>query len=127
MCINKLIKYKDATVLQETIHSELIPIKMSSAIVTLDQLTPGWTLADTDEHAMEQPRRFVSKVTFDTPFSYVPLVQIGITGFDMDHRDSARLSVRADAITASDFDIVVQTWQNSRIYQVEISWLALGS
>ena len=54
------------------------------------------------------------------------MVQVAIAGFDIDQRDSARLSVRASAITATGFEIIVQTWQNSRVYKVEISWLAVG-
>lgn len=108
-------------------YTGLIPIKMCSAVVTFDQFTPGWTLADIDEHAAGQPRCFVTKVSFDSPFSYIPLVHIAISGFDMDQRDSARLSVHAEAISAMDFDIVVQTWQYSRVYKVDVSWLALGT
>ena len=105
---------------------ESIPMKMSSAIVELGQFTPGWTLVDSDETSAQQPRRFVSKVAFEAPFCFIPVVHVGIAGFDVDHRASARLSVYAAAISANGFDIVVQTWQNSCIYKVEISWLALG-
>jgi hypothetical protein len=104
-----------------------MPIKMSSSIVTYNQFTPGWTLAELDEHAMEQARRFVTRISFDSAFSYVPLVHVGVTGFDVDHSDSARLSVRAEAIDEAGFDVVILTWQHSRIYQVDISWLALGN
>ena len=118
---------KDATVLEEATYTGLIPIKMSSAIVSFDQFTPGWTLAESDDEVTDQPRRFISKVNFDTPFAGLPLVHIGIAGFDMDQRDSARLSVRADNISTTGFQITLQTWQNSRVYEVEVSWLALGS
>lgn len=118
---------KDIAVLEEAMHTDLLPIRMSSSIMTFDQTTPGWTLAEIDEQAMEQPRRFISKVNFDSPFSYTPLVHISVTGFDMDNRDSARLSVHAEAITPTGFVIALQTWQYSRVYKVEISWLALGT
>jgi hypothetical protein len=114
-------------VFEQSIPAGLMPIKMNSSIVSFDQYTPAWTLADIDEHAMEQTRRFVSRITFDSPFNYVPLVHVGITGFDVDHNDSARLNIHAESIDETGFDIVVQTWQYSRIYQVEISWLALGN
>lgn len=113
--------------IEESIPTALLPIKMSSSIVKFEQSTPGWNLADIDEYAMEKPRRFVSKVTFDSPFSYVPLIHISISGFDMDQRDSARLNVCAEAINTTGFDIVVETWLTSRVYKVEVSWLALGT
>lgn len=112
---------------QESAQSALLPVKMSAAIVAFDQFTPGWTLAETADCTTETPRRFVSTISFESPFSVTPLVHVAIAGFDVDHRDSARLSLCAESISMTGFDIVVQTWQHSRVYKVEVSWLALGS
>ena len=112
--------------IKESMNTVPLPMKMSSAIVSLGQHSPGWTLANIDEKSARQSRRFVSKVVFESPFCYIPVVHVGIAGFDIDHRDSARVSVSAAAISANGFNIVLQTWQNSCIYKVEVSWLALG-
>jgi hypothetical protein len=97
---------------------------MCSAIVEFDQFTPDWTLAQ--ESVPEEPRTFVSNVMFDMPFSNTPIVHVGLSGFDMDQRDSARISVGAEAITSTGFDMRIKTWQNTRVYKVEVSWIALG-
>jgi hypothetical protein len=96
-------------VFEQSMPAGLMPIKMNSSSVSFGQSTPAWTLADTEEHAPDQTRRFVSRITFDFPFNYVPLVHVGITGFDVEHNDSARLSVRAESIAENSFDIVALT------------------
>ena len=107
-----------------TISPSLVPIKMCSAIIVFDQFTQDWTLAQ--ENASEEPRSFVSNILFDAPFSNVPIVHVGLSGFDIDQRDSARISVHAEAISPNGFDLRIQTWLNTRVYKVEVSWIALG-
>ena len=103
----------------------LVPLTMSSARIEIDQYTPDWTLSQTDGDAAA-PRIFRQHVAFDIPFANIPMVHVGISGFDIDNRDTSRLSVRPEAISASGFDLLVQTWLNTRVYKVEISWIALG-
>lgn len=104
----------------------LVPLTMSSAVVVLDQNLPDWPLAQPGEDCATEPRSYTTHVAFETPFANIPMVHVGIAGFDIDNRDTARLSVRTGAITATGFDLVVQTWMATRVYQVEVSWLALG-
>ena len=104
----------------------LVPLTMSSALVELDQYSPDWQLAQVPEAEAEEPRVFTTQVNFDVPFANVPMVHVGISGFDIDNRDTARLSVRTGAISATGFELVVLTWMNTRVYKVEVSWLALG-
>ncbi len=102
----------------------LVPIKMCSAIVEFDQFTPDWTFAQ--ENTSEGSRTFVSNISFDAPFSNIPIVHVGLSGFDIDQRDSARISVHTENITSNGFELRIKTWRNTRIYKVEISWIALG-
>lgn len=67
------------------------------------------------------------EVIFDAPFSSVPVVQLGLTGFDIDQRDTARVSLKAAAITPTGFSAEVWTWANTRVYAVEFNWLAIGA
>jgi len=53
--------------------------------------TEGWNLAE----SAEEPRTFVTEVIFSAPFQSVPVVQLALTGFDMDQRDSGRISIKA--------------------------------
>ena len=64
------------------------PWNIVSSTVGVGILTDGWNLADpvTDP---DSPRSFVVEVAFDTAFSEVPVVQLGLSGFDLDQREAA--------------------------------------
>jgi hypothetical protein len=111
----------------ETNNTGLIPLKMCSAVVALDQFYPGWTLADVENSETPEPRRFEHYIWFDAPFANVPLVHTGIAGFDIDNADTGRLSVRAEEISNTGFKLVVMTWLHLFVYGIEVSWLALGN
>lgn len=85
----------------------------------------GWTL---DQYPQEPgDREVLARVSFSRPFRTAPLVHLGLTGFDIDHRDAARLKVSAANVTTEGFEIVLGTWLNTRMWRVEVSWLALGA
>jgi len=105
----------------------LIPLKMASAAITLDEYCEGWELALFLSAPEPAPRSFEHQVRFDAPFSNLPLVQVSLTGFDIDSRDTARLSVHAEEITSEGFKLVIKTWMHTRVYRVDVSWIALGS
>jgi hypothetical protein len=111
--------------LAEQSHIELTPLTMCSAIVECDQYSPGWTLAQVAADGLATRAYFIH-VDYDVPFANIPMVQVGISGFDIDNRDTARLSARAMNITAFGFDLQLSTWRATRVYRVEISWIALG-
>jgi len=110
-----------------SINSGLIPLKICSAVVTLDQYQPGWTLAEIEPGKISGRRSFEYYISFAQSFSNVPVVHCGISGFDIDNEDTSRLSVSIAKITQDGFKIVIQTWMHTRVYKVEISWIALGS
>lgn len=108
-------------------YSSAVPWKVLSSNVTVNVLTEGWTLASPEPEAEDQIRKFIVDVIFDTAFSAVPVVQIGLSGFDIDQRDSARLIVKAECISEYGFQAVITTWAGSRVYAVDFNWLAIGS
>lgn len=107
--------------------SSSVPWQVLSSSVSVGTLTEGWNLADADPGAEKEFRTFTASVAFNAPFSSVPVVQVGLNGFDMDQRDSARLTVKVEAITEFGFQAVITTWAHSRVYAVEFNWLAIGS
>lgn len=111
---------------QDSTPDGIIPFKTSSASLSLDQFAEGWTLADFVPESDPAPRVFEQWISFDSPFANTPLVQVALAGFDIDSRDTARLKVRPERITANGFMLVVETWRHTRVYGVEVSWLALG-
>ena len=105
-----------------------IPWNLLSSFVGVGILTDGWSLADpvTDPET-ETARSFTVEVVFDSAFSATPVVQLGRTGFDLDQRESGRISLKAGAITRSGFRAVISTWSTTWVYAVEFNWLAIGA
>lgn len=103
-----------------------VPWKVLSSKVGVGVLTDGWNLAEIDPDGGED-RRFVVDVMFDSPFLSVPVVQLGLSGFDLDQRDSARVTLTAENITESGFQAIVSTWAGTRVFAIEFNWLAIGA
>lgn len=107
-------------------YSSTVPWKVLSANVGVGILTPGWTL-DVVYPDFAEPRSFVLDVVFDSPFSTIPVVHLGLTGFDMDRRESSRITVKAMNVTEFGFQAVISTWDASRVFSAEFNWLAIGA
>ncbi|TDU73368.1 H-type lectin domain-containing protein [Prosthecobacter fusiformis] len=107
-------------------YSTSVPWKVLSSQVSVSVLLEDWNLANNEPEA-DTLRSYVVQVVFDSPFLSVPVVHLGLTGFDIDQRDSARLTVKAESITESGFQAVISTWSNTRVYAAELNWLAIGS
>jgi hypothetical protein len=107
-------------------YSPTVPWQVLSSTVGIGVLTDGWNL-DTIEPGTEASRSFIVNVTFASSFYSVPVVHLGLTGFDMDQRDSARISLTAENISESGFQAVISTWATTRVFAVEFNWLAIGS
>ncbi|MCB1209740.1 MAG: H-type lectin domain-containing protein [Verrucomicrobiales bacterium] len=109
----------------------MIPLKIVSGAEGVGVLTPGWTLAEpvpaeaatTDGTA----RTHVHSVVFSQPFAYMPVVTVGLCGFDLDKHTGGRISISARAISAEGFEVHITTWRDTLVYSVEFSWLAVGS
>jgi hypothetical protein len=108
-------------------NSTVQPWKTLSASLQIGILTEGWTLASPPTDTTEDVRAFRYVVHFAAPFDAPPVVHLGLTGFDLDQRDSNRLGLRAIEITREGFVAEVSTWRDTRVYSVEFSWLALGA
>ncbi len=108
-------------------NGEWMPWKTFSSSLSVGLGTDGWNLADINPEELDKPRVFVAEVFFATPFVGAPVVHIGLTGFDIDQRHTARVSVRATEITPGGFKVEISTWMDSRIYSVEAAWLAIGA
>ncbi len=104
----------------------MLPWKMLSASVQVGILTTGWNLAEPPVEGSEETRVFRFTVYFATPFEASPVVHLGLTGFDIDHSDSSRLSLRVAEITPASFVAEIATWRDTRVYSAEFSWLAVG-
>ena len=103
--------------------SPIAPFTVLSATVVLGSSLEGWSLLDPSNDA---DRVFRYPVSFDQAFSAPPVVHIGIVGLDAGKDENLRIRVRAVDISRAGFAIEAATWLNSRLWSVEVSWLAIG-
>jgi len=103
--------------------SNLVPFKLLSSVASLTHQLDGWTLL---EAGAEQPRFFRYRVPFESAFARAPVVQLSVVGVDASNQDNLRLKVRAVDIDDAGFTIEAETWFNTRIWSVDVSWLAIG-
>ena len=102
------------------------PWNVLSAQVGVGVLTDGWRL-DVVKPGADGRRCHEVEVSFATPFQSPPVVHLGLTGFDIDHRDSARLTLKAGYISSTGFVATIATWSDSRVFAVEFQWIAIGA
>jgi len=91
-----------------------------------EPVQPGLAAGTTRGGEAAQVREFRTRVTFQLPFANVPMVHVGLSGFDIDYRDAARLTVRAANIGPAGFEPVLANWMGTRVYRADIGWIALG-
>jgi H-type lectin domain len=101
------------------------PMKFLSGTEALSAYHEDWILDR--QPSCEGKRFFQTKVFFCAPFQSVPLVHIGITGFDISNQDAARITAHVANITCEGFEIVLSTWLATRLWRTDICWLAIGT
>jgi hypothetical protein len=105
--------------------ANVAPLTFLSAAVSLDSSLEGWSLLDLAP-TPEAPRVFRQHVAFSRAFSVPPVVQVGLVGLDVSKDDNLRVRVRAVDITSFGLTLEVETWWNTKIWSVDVSWLAIG-
>ncbi|NJK90345.1 MAG: hypothetical protein HC904_00040 [Blastochloris sp.] len=108
-------------------NTSYIPWKSLSGSVCVGVLTEGWALADVAAVDGGDRRCFWVDVAFSESFASVPLVQLGLTGFDMDQRHSSRLVLQVVQVQPEGFRAQISTWRESLVYSVSFHWLAIGA
>jgi hypothetical protein len=107
----------------EQFAASVLPLRIASAVTPLGSASPGWTLLDP---GVDRDRVFSAYIGFEKAFSQTPVLQVGIAGFDIENGDASRLRVRVRRISAEGFTVELQTWFNTRIWSVDLSWFAIG-
>jgi len=100
------------------------PLNFLAGTAALGSLSEGWTLDEAPHGAPE--RAFRTRVSFNRSFQGAPLVHLGIAGLDASNQDSTRLTACADNVTPEGFEIVLRTWLHSKLWRVDVNWLAIG-
>lgn len=74
--------------------------------------------------ATHTPRTYTKHIDFDKEFNFTPVVRETISAIDAGKEANLRLMVYASNVNRKGFDVVIQTWSDSRIYYVAIDWFA---
>ncbi len=72
------------------------------------------------------PREFRFAIVFSEAFQSVPIVQLGMSMWDIDQKTNQRVDIAAEAIKKSGFDIVFRTWGDTRVARIRCDWVAMG-
>jgi len=103
------------------------PWKILSETVCVGVLTDGWNLAESSGGDEEGRRIFTYEVLFSSPFYHAPVVNLGLTGFDIDKHQSSRINLLPVEITPAGFKAQISTWRDTQVYSVAFTWLAVGA
>ncbi len=74
----------------------------------------------------EGPRERRSAIRFSQPFRSAPIVQIGVSLWDVDTSSALRAEVKAEDIAPDGFKAVFRTWSDTRIARIRVAWTAIG-
>ncbi|MEX0279353.1 MAG: H-type lectin domain-containing protein [Ruegeria sp.] len=72
------------------------------------------------------PRERKVAIQFSEAFRSPPLVQIGVSLWDVDTSSALRAEVQAEDITPVGFNAVFRTWSDTRIARIRAAWMAIG-
>jgi len=69
-------------------------------------------------------RSFVGHINFNKPYKNIPQVMTSLSGLDAGDMHNIRITISASNITTTGFDINIQTWADTSLYLVHISWIS---
>ncbi len=103
----------------------MTPMNFLAGSHSMGSADEGWSLHEAPQGC--GPRIHRSHVRFDRAFSAPPLVHLGLAGFDASNQDCARLASSVENVSAEGFDVVLTTWLHTRLWRVDVNWLAIGA
>lgn len=77
--------------------------------------------------AGDGPREVRHEQRFETSFLEAPVVMVGISMWDIDHKSNSRADVTAETVTTTGFEIVFRTWGDTHIARIRVDWTAIGA
>ena len=73
------------------------------------------------------PREHSYTISFKQKFLKVPKVHVGLTGFDTANAFNQRLTVNVVSVSESDFNITFKTWYDTKVYLMNVNWIAVSN
>ncbi len=72
----------------------------------------------------KRERRKVIK--FSEAFKSAPIVHVGLSMWDIDNTTNARADLTLGLITKESFEVIFQTWGDTRFARSRARWMAIG-
>lgn len=72
------------------------------------------------------PRKATAEVSFETPYTAPPHVQVSISMWDISNNTNSRADVQAEDITSTGFKIAFRTWNDTQVARIRVAWTAIG-
>ena len=66
------------------------------------------------------------KVSFSESFQKPPHITLGISGIDSSMAQNLRFSLVAENVTTENFEVVMKTWDDTKIARASVNWSAIG-
>lgn len=117
---SKVREFKDKDDRMKTFRTHPIGIDQGEAVLFSEFADGG------DMWTGEGARERRSAIAFTQPFRSCPVVQIGISLWDVDTSSALRAEVTAEDITTEGFCAVFRTWSDTRIARIRVTWTAIG-
>lgn len=106
-------------------NNPLLPWQSLASTCSFGIADLDWNLADFVAEG-HPDRSYDVHIQFATPFNDQPIVQVALTGFDIDQRTSGRVRLEVSELSADGFTVSITTWRDTRVYGVDFSWFAVG-
>ncbi len=69
-------------------------------------------------------RTFRATIKFPHPFDAPPQLAVALTGIDSANTTNLRIWIGTEDVEAHEFDLIVNTWDNTLIYGIHGVWIA---
>lgn len=110
---------------------ELVKQKTTSPLVGMQIITAAGELFNhVDEKGpmwyKDGDREVRCQIDFAHSFHKPPHIILGITGMDSSMAQNLRFSLLAETVTVTGFEIVMKTWDDTKIARASVNWSAIG-
>lgn len=119
-CRVKLTEFKEQDDKMKTFQTHPIGIDQGEAVLFSEFADGG------DMWTGEGARERRTAIKFSQPFRSAPVVQIGVSLWDVDTSSALRAEIKAEDIALEGFTAVFRTWSDTRIARIRVTWTAIG-
>ena len=73
-------------------------------------------------------RTLEERIYFEEKYENIPHVMASISGLDEGNEDAPtiRIELKVEEIDTSGFNIIIRTWENSKLFNIKVTWTSFG-